>query len=490
MTNPSTSPPFPVANDGEQLIDLLLALDQVQHIYAWLVQHFEGVGPLAFLAPDEIDAVHPRMRGFNVNLNRLVVTSIAERLRVSGWGGADGDAASQIWDRCDLDLYSRQAFNEALLLGRSCLIAWVGEDGHAHVSVESAQQVSVQSDPGTRELTAACKRWRTSDTTEAVLFLPDSVQKYRANAGSTTGGFNLISEMPNPLGIVPVAQLSNVDRLPLYWGVTAATEFAYPERGLMGGSVRSEIADVIPIQQAISVLIQDMLETSRTLSRPRRWASGIALVEQPRIDRATGDPVLDEGGNPIIDVVTPIREGDRIMTAEASEARFGQLDGASLDSYQKGVSILVSQLQAVAALPSHYLGVLQQAPPSADALRASEAALVARCEERQLAFGKGLQRMMRIAIAIEQGVDPRDVDVQVQWAPADTSSVAQEADAVTKLHAQGLLPTSFALRKLGYSQDEVTQARQDLTDDVAAAKKADPLASYFNRQNPQLGGDQ
>jgi hypothetical protein len=486
MTNPSASPPFPVANDLEQLTDLLLSLDQVQHVYAWLVQHFEGVGPLAFVAPDELDAIHPRLRGFNINLNRLVVTSIAERLRVSGWGGADGDAASEIWQRCDLDLHSRSAFNEALLLGRSALITWVGEDGQAHVSCESAQQVSVQVDPGTRELTAACKRWRTKDTTEAVLFLPDRIQKYRANAGSTTGGFNLVSEMPNPLGVIPVSQLSNADRLPLYWGVTAATEFAYPERAAMGGSVRSEIFDVIPIQQAISVLIQDMLETSRSLARPRRWASGIALVEETRLDPATGEPLTDTDGNPLVDTVTPLREGDRIMTAEASEARFGQLDGASLDSYAKGISVLVSQLQAVAALPSHYLGVLQQAPPSADALRASEAALVARCEEKSLAFGKGLQRMMRTAVAIEQGVDPRDVDVLVQWAPADTSSVAQEADAVTKLHAQGLLPTSFALRRLGYTEDEINQAREDLTNDVAAAKKADPMSAYLNRANPQL----
>lgn len=486
MTNPNVSPPFPVANDGEQLIDLLLALDQVQHVYAWLVQHFEGVGPLAFVAPDEMEAVHPRLRGFNINLNRLVVTSISERLRVSGWGGADGAAASEIWQRCDLDLHSRSAFNEALLLGRSCLICWIGEDGRAHVSVESAQQVSVQSDPGTREITAACKRWRTRDTTECVLFLPDCIQKYRANAGSTTGGFNLISELANPVGEVVVSQLTNVDRLPLYWGVTAATAFAYPERGLMGGSVRSEISDVIPIQQAISVLIQDMLETSRSLARPRRWASGLTLIEVPRVDPVTGAPVLDSEGNQVIDVTTPIREGDRIMTAEDPAARFGSLDGASLDSYQKGVSVLVSQLQAVAALPSHYLGVLQAAPPSADALRASEAALVARCEEKQLAFGKGLQRMMRTAIAIEQGVSPRDVDVQVQWSPADTSSVAQEADAVVKLHAQKLLPTSFALRKLGYSEGDVAQARQDLTDDVAAQKKGDPMSQYLNRSNPQL----
>jgi hypothetical protein len=174
------------------------------------------------------------------------------------------------------------------------------------------------------------------------------------------------------------------------------------------------------------------------------------------------------------------------MTAENADAKFGQLEGASLDSYQKGVSVLVSQLQAVAALPSHYLGVLTQAPPSADALRASEAALVARVEEKALSFGKGLQRMMRTAIAIEAGVDPRDVDVQVQWAPADTSSVAQESDAAVKLFSTGLLPRSYALRKLGYDDAAIAQIRTDTTDDVVAQKRGDPMSQWMNGNNAHL----
>ena len=41
------------------------------------------------------------------------------------------------------------------------------------------------------------------------------------------------------------------------------------------------------------------------------------------------------------------------------------------------------------------------------------------------------------------------------WADAATRSVAQEADAVVKLYPAGLLPASFALGKLGYSDDEI-----------------------------------
>ena len=40
-----------------------------------------------------------------------------------------------------------------------------------------------------------------------------------------------------------------------------------------------------------------MMISSEYTGRPRRWASGIELVERPRVDPVTGDPVLDDYGN-------------------------------------------------------------------------------------------------------------------------------------------------------------------------------------------------
>ena len=55
--------------------------------------------------------------------------------------------------------------------------------------------------------------------------------------------------------------------------------------------------------------------------------------------------------------------------------------------------------------------------------------------------------------------DPLAVDVAIVWADAATRSIAQEADAIVKLHAAGILPTSIALARLGYSDDEIEQIR-------------------------------
>lgn len=484
MTDPFISPPFPPLGelyDPERLTDILLALEAPQHVMAWLQNHFDGVQPLAFLAPEAREALGNRFDRLAVNIPRLAVTSIGERLRVTGFDGPYGDAIWQAWNANDLDLTSSQAHSEALLFGRSYAFVWANPDGSARVSVESARQCAVLADPGTRQITSAVKRWRTRTSTEARLYLPDRIESYTASAGATSGGFNLVDIQDNPMGSVPVVQLLNHDRLPITWGPYGIGEVAYPDRLLIGSAAHSELWDIIPLANALNKLIIDMLVTSEFVGRPRRFATGIELYEMPKVDRE-GNPVLDSAGNPIIETTNPIKESSRMMVSENDSAKFGQLDGARLDGYADAVNVIVQQIAAVSALPQHYLGCMSNQPPSADALRAAEAALVARCEEKQRAFGKGWEQVARLVVAVQDGADPEDVDVSVNWAPADESSQAQEADSVVKLFQAGLLPASYALRRLGYTDDEITLIRADIEADGNAKSAGDPMARYVAKQ--------
>lgn len=70
-------------------------------------------------------------------------------------------------------------------------------------------------------------------------------------------------------------------------------------------------------------------------------------------------------------------------------------------------------------------------------------------------------------VAIRDGVDPAGVTVQVKWAPADTRSVAAEADAAVKLYQAGVLPRSYVLQKLGYPADEIAAIRAAAAADAA-----------------------
>lgn len=433
----------------ELLLQLLQRLDEPAARYADLDRYYTGKQPLAFLSPEAKVALGNRFGLMASNIPRLAVTALAERLRITGFTG-DTELWAD-WIRCDLDQLSGVAHREALLLGDSYAIVWADMFGRPKVTVESAKQVAVLTDPGTRRITAGAKRWETKTTTEAVLYLPDRIVRLRANAtGATTQGFSTIEELVNPLGVVPVVALRNADRILDDYGC-------------------SEIDDLKPLCDALNKSLADLMVTSEYVGRPRRWATGIELTEEP---------VLDDEGNETGELteVNPIPEGHRAMISENNEAKFGQLNAADLAGYEASVRVLLSQIMAVSTLPSHYLGVLADQPASADALRASEASLTARAEARQATFGRAWEQVARLMIAVRDGRDPNLIDdIRVQWADAATRSVAQEADAVVKLYAAGLLPTSYALSKLGYSDDEIAEIRTARAQDTPT--NVTPLAS-------------
>ncbi|GAA1100920.1 phage portal protein [Tsukamurella spumae] len=415
----------------DTLTALLQAVDAPAGKYSRLNRYYAGTSPLSYLAPEAQAVLGDRLRRVSSNIPRVLVNSLVERLRITGFTGAD---VWVDWLRNDLDQRTDTAHREAMILGAGYVIVWADQDGRPQVSIESAQQMAQITDPGTRQTIAALKRWETAATTEATLFLPDRIERYRANStGATTAGFKLVDELDNPLGVVPVVRLLNADRI----------------LDLEG---RSEMEDIIDLSDALTKLLTDLLVASETSARPRRWATGVELTE-------------DEDGNP----VSPFAETTKMLIAEQPEAQFGQLSGTDLAGYRTGIDTIMRQIAAVSGLPEHALGIGGDNPTSADAIRASEAALTARAETKQALFGRDWEQVARLMVAVRDGADVRSVDVRVQWADASTRSTAQEADAVTKLYQAGILPASYALKRLGYSDAEI--------DEIHAARTRDAVAN-------------
>lgn len=415
----------------ELLTSLLQALDEGSPRRGVLEMYSRGEQPLAFLAPEAKIAIGNRFTRMSTNVPRIAVNALAERLRVSGFRSDTADT-KQLWAdwlRCDMDQLSPLGHREALTLGESFVIVWADEQGRPQVTIESPTHVSVVRDPASRQVIAAVKRWETSKTTEAVLFEADTVTRYTSDSiGATTTGFRAVEVLPNPYGIVPVVPLRNSDRLL--------------------GEPSSEMDDLLPLVDALNKLLADMMVASEYSGRPRRWATGIELEEIP---------VLDENGDETDETiaVNPFPENNRMMISEAPEAKMGQLDAADLASYEAAVRVLQAQISAVSGLPPHYLGAHGDQPASADAMRAAEASLTAKAEARQQVFGRTWEAVARLMIATRTGQDPTMIQLAVQWADPATRSVAQEADAFVKLFTAGLLPASYALKRLGYADDEI-----------------------------------
>lgn len=412
------------------LTALLQKLDEPKARYSFLEQYYTGTQPLSFLAPEAREALGQRFARINSNIPRLAITSLVERLRVTGFRGVD------IWDdwlRNDLNELSRTAHREALLLGQGYVLCWADKFGRPLVTVESAHQMACLRDPGTRRITHAIKRFETDTTTEAIVYGPDVITRYRANhTGATTAGFKTVEEIANPLGVPPVVRLLNSDRI-LDEGV-------------------SELDDLICLTDALAKLLADLMVSSEFVGRPRRVAVGVELEEVP---------VLDEDGVETGETreINPFPESNRMMVSENENAKFSQLDAADLAGYKNAVDIITTQLSACSALPAHMLGILSNQPASADALRAAEASLTARAEAKAAVFGRSWEDVARLVVGVRDGADPLTVDVSVEWADPSTRSEAQAADATVKLVQAGVLPVSYALKRLGYTDAEVDEIR-------------------------------
>ncbi len=419
-----------VARLGQRLDEETTA---IPHGLDTLDKYYRGRQPLAFLSAKAREQIGDRLTTLAANVPRLVCDTIAERVAVEGFrvGGPDEErdaALWALWRGLGMEDGSAQAVVDSLTFGRSPVSVWVAVDGSPRVRVESPRQTAVQIDPATGERTAALKRLVDVEAKRlrAVLFEPDKVTRLAHPsqvidpAAMPLDGWTVEQTLPNPLGVVPVVLCLNRPTVTRPQG-------------------ESEMLDVLGLTDALGKVLVDMMVTSEHYARPRRWASGLEVP-------------LDEEDQP----VNPF-DDDALRTwiAEDPAARFGQFDAASLGSYRDAVQVLTQQIQSVTSLPPSALGIHGDQPSSADAIRASEAGLVARARTKQRVLGPAFAEILRLAVMIRDGrEDPRLDDVEVLWSDPETRTEAASVDAAAKLVGIGV-PLAAALDRIGYTPQQV-----------------------------------
>lgn len=400
-------------------------------------ERYRGKQRLRFTA----DEVSGDLKWFGVNLCRLAVDAVAERMRVkrvrATVRGRDVSArAQELWLHSNLDQLLSSVLVDALALGAAYLIVWVDASGVPTITPESAKNMAVSRDPINGAVLEAVKRWQVTGPGGAVLeehvtyYTAAEITHYRRTPSSD--GWETIARHDNPLGRPPVVPVVNIDRI----GDT---------RG------RSVIDDMGHLVDALSKILADMLVASEDVARPRRWATGVDLEESttPGDDDGFIADAVDAPGDDAPAAVSPFESGNRMFTVESPEARFGQLPGADLAGYKTAVDLLTQQIMSVSALPAHMVGITSANPASADGMRAAEASITARAESRINVLGIPLEVAVKLAVAIDYGVSPADVDARLVWGSPATKSTAQEADAVTKLHSLGIITTEEAREIIG-----------------------------------------
>ncbi len=420
--------------------------------------YYDGDHRLVFATDKFRSAFGSLFRAFADNLCDSVVDSCADRLIVTGFaveegaGTAAGDAWA-IWQANRMDQRAAEAHSEALTSGDAYVIVWPDADGQPTIYPNSAANVTVRYDPETpgRVLWAA-KVWPDEDGRLRLnMYYPDRIEKYITRnktsalptSSSTFDPYEFPGEpwpLDNPYGQVPA--------------------FHFANSGRVGGFGRSELANVVPLQDALNKSIADMLVAMEYVALPQRWATGLEV----EIDEATGRPKA------------PFVPGaDRVWAVGAPDARFGQFDPANLVQFLDVQEKFRKEIATVSRTPLHFLIPPAGVWPSGEALRAAESSFLAKVANRQVMFGNAWEDVLRFALRV---AGKRVAQLSCQWKDPTPRADLERAQVGLMKHQLGASQKQI-LGELGYSPQEIEQMLQDRQEEAKAL--GDTLLGAFDR---------
>lgn len=446
------SPRWWVARLHKKLTDRAERLDIFDRYYT-------GDHPLPWLPEQARNEFRRILRMTRSNYMGLVVDSKAERLSVEGFRVGDSETADaelwRIWQANNLDSDSDQAFLEAFIGGCSYMLVApnAADRSTPLITVEHAAQAIVEYVPGTgrRVAAAGLKVWLDDWTglTMATLYLPEALYKFQAETPKHGEKHRELRWTPrlgrepavaeNPLGAVPLVEIPNRPRL------------------LTGG--RSELEDLLDIQDRINKTLADRLITQDFGAFPQKWA--------------TGYPEEDSDGNP----VAPMDVGrDRLVSTDVENAKFGQWEAAPLDPYSAAKREDVKDIASRSRTPAQYLlGEISNV--NGETLKAAESGLISTVRQAARYFGEGVERTMRLASRAAGGSTPTE-RLETIWRNPEFRTEGEITDAAVKKLGARIASLRQAREDVGYSQTQIRALERDDAAELARAGLGD-LGSLF-----------
>ncbi|MEU2513772.1 phage portal protein [Streptomyces syringium] len=374
------------------------------------------------------------------NFCGLIIDSATERMTVDAFRipdapGTDKDAW-EFWQRSSMDVLSNAVHLDAMVQGRAYVLVWPDDKGEPCIQPVSAESMVVQYKPGSRTELEAAARFFMDDWGRqwVTLWTEDYVYEAKRTMGEWENGV----QSPNSLRMVPVVPFHNRSRL--------------------SGEPYSDLANIIPIQNAINKVTADALTASEFCAWPQRYVTGLEIVE-------------DDQGNPVEPFKVAV---DKLLQAEDPQAKFGQFEAASLSNYCDLVGLLLQHASSISRTPSHYFLVNGGAPPSGESIISAEAGLVAKVRERMLHFGESWEKVIRLCFAIKHDKRAEAFSMETVWRDPEYRTEAQHVDALLKLK-QLNVPEEQLWSDAGYTPSQISAFREMRKQDAKAAAEVQSL---------------
>lgn len=424
-------------------------------------RYYEGEH-VFYSAVDEKYSQHPMvalLKEIKGNLCKRVVNVKLSRLKFAGWQ-SDKPEVSKLLDdyytKFDIKSEGSTVTIYGLIYGDGLGLVWPGDDGMPELWPENPCETCVLYDEY-QKIKMAVKVWNMPVGTQQPIgnvvvtrvnvYDAVSVRRYTSPIGLASSealmtpyeddGFPW--EQPNPFGEVPVVHwCSGIE--PWDFG-------------------RSDLADVINIQDKLNSAAQDSFLITRQQSYPQRYVIGMDAV----IDPQTGQPV--SGFKPGPDQVWELAED---VTA-------GQFPAADTMQVINMMEDARGEICRVSSTPSHLLTVGATNFPSGEALKTAEAPLLDAVELIQTRWSKAWVQVGKLVCKC-LGVDPGHLTAK--W--ADTTPHSDKEQAETAVLKKGFGVSDEQLQEeAGY--DQPTRERMAKENAENQARSAATAVTAFNR---------
>lgn len=424
---------------------------------------------------------------FCLNLTRLIIKAVVERLHVSGFTTTEPEQVIQdampdgtpvtrtvrpvaqwaweLWQNARMDAKAVEVHKMAIRDGRSFVLIEPDfttrracfyphpyytdpecDSASGYIGDGYGMKVFYPDDDPCLPPLYATKRWTATAiddkgrrTTNQMLniYYPDRIE-HKILKGGEWQDYTVPETATQPA--IPAVQP---------WLAADKTPLGIPVIEFCNEDERSEAADAIGLNDAVNKSLVDLIAAADSTGFRIIFTYGFA---PPTTD---GLAPAEDGSN-----AGPVQPGMIISTQRrAEEVGTDVVEGADLESLNATIQNLITWTAMTTDTPLSRFVVTKQIAGEGT-LKQQEGPLLGKVEHLQVTFGDAWEDCMSIARRIENTFFDADIaeDVQLstEWRPAATRDDKAEAETA-KLHKDVGVPVRFLWSKLGYSEDEIAE---------------------------------
>lgn len=418
---------------------------------------------------------------FRDNLCPAVVDAKADRIQLTSIDGGSepvNSAISRIWAREKLEARQGEITKNALKDGDAFIIVWPDDQNNARWFLQRGDRVAARYKAEPQgELEIAAKLWPEQEWTKdnkskwrLNLYYPDRIERFITSGEVTNGEVDAKPEKWEPY--TPEGPEDDDEGAPSQQPVTPndygiVPVFPFPNNADLGAYGRSELKDVIPIQDALNKSVANMLVAGEFVAWPQRYIIGIEVDVNEQ-----GEPTGKEQRSAL----------DRIMAIGNPNAKAGEFAGANLQPFLAEQDSFRGEMARISRTPLHYLLMSGQFP-SGEALTEAERPLSSQIDDRIGALKPAWQASMSFALRVENvNHDPEAINPQFKDTKYRAASVQAEEWRVKKEMG---VPDEQLWKEMGYDEAQIEQFKQAKLERAAAMQAAFDAGGGGAVVNPQ-----